>query len=43
LFGQNSLTEIKDMFADCWWDKAEFQVLLEILFPKAYSAVWGVT
>jgi hypothetical protein len=38
LFGRRSLAELRAAFPDCW-AKPETTVLLDALFPKAYSCV----
>ena len=43
LFGYRSLEELKYAFADCWTLNDEAQLLLEALFPKESSNVWGLT
>ena len=42
LFGYRSLDELEYAFADCWTKNNEAQVVLEALFPKQTSAVWGL-
>jgi hypothetical protein len=42
LFGYRSLGELEYAFADCWTSDDEARALLEALFPKAPSNVWGL-
>ncbi len=42
LFGYRSLEELKYAFADCWTLNDEARALLEALFPKEPSNVWGL-
>jgi hypothetical protein len=42
LFGYRSFQELKHSFADCWVDKDETRLLLNVLFPKQPSNVWPV-
>ncbi|MGH2523792.1 MAG: GNAT family N-acetyltransferase, partial [Anaerolineales bacterium] len=42
LFGYRSLEELEYAFKDCWVDKPEARVLLNVLFPKQNSNVWPV-
>jgi hypothetical protein len=39
VFGYRSIEELKQSFADCWYDKDETRVLLNTLFPKKSSSV----
>lgn len=41
LFGQHSLEELEDAFPDCWVKSGETRPLLNTLFPKLPSNVWG--
>lgn len=43
LFGYRTLDELQAAFSDCWVDGDEARCLIEALFPKQPSAVWGVT
>jgi len=43
LFGYRMLDELQAAFTDCWVEDAAARVLIEALFPKQPSAVWGVT
>jgi len=43
LFGYRSLEELRYAFVDCWTDREEIQVLLDILFPKQASVVWPLS
>jgi hypothetical protein len=43
LFGYRSLEELKYAFADCWTKNDEVSVLLDILFPRRPSNLWGVS
>lgn len=40
LFGYRSYSEIHAAFADCWCDREEVRILMEILFPKKLSDVF---
>jgi len=42
LFGYRSFEELEQSYADCWYDKDEIRVLLDVLFPKQPSLVLGV-
>jgi hypothetical protein len=42
LFGYRSLEELRYAFADCWTLNDEARALLEVLFPKQPSSVWGL-
>ena len=42
LFGYRSLEELKYAFPDCWTLNDEARALLEALFPKELSNVWGL-
>ncbi len=41
LFGLHSLEELEDAFPDCWANANETRPLLNTLFPKQPSNVWG--
>jgi hypothetical protein len=43
VFGYRSIEELKQSFADCWYDKDETRVLLNTLFPKKASSVMMVS
>ena len=43
VFGYRSLAELKYAFADCWTRGEQYQVLLDILFPKMASSVWALS
>ena len=43
LFGYRTLEELQAAFTDCWVDNDDARSLIEALFPKQSSAVWGVT
>ena len=40
LFGYRSYEELHTSFADCWCDREEVRVLIDILFPKKLSDVF---
>ena len=42
LFGYRSLEELMYAFADCWTLNDKARILLEILFPKQASDLWGL-
>jgi hypothetical protein len=42
LFGYRSLEELDYAFADCWWKNDEAFGLVNALFPKQASNVWGL-
>jgi GNAT superfamily N-acetyltransferase len=42
LFGYRTFEELDYAFADCWAKNAEVKALLNVLFPKLPSCVWGV-
>ena len=42
LFGYRSFEELKYAFPDCWWDNDQTHVLIEALFPKKNSNVYGI-
>jgi hypothetical protein len=41
LFGYRSLSELRDIFPDCWTETDEAQALLEALFPEAVQHLAG--
>jgi hypothetical protein len=43
LFGYRTCEELHYAFPDCWTSNDEARVLLEVLFPKRPSLVWGVS
>jgi len=43
LFGDRSLDELKQAFADCWWNDDRAYGLLNALFPKKASDVWAIS
>jgi hypothetical protein len=43
LFCYRSLEELGYAFPDCWWEHDEAYGLLNALFPKQASHVWGLT
>ncbi len=43
LFGYRSMEELEYAFADCWSNDSDTRLLLNILFPKAPSAVWPIS
>ena len=42
LFGYRSFEELKHAFPDCWWDNDETRTILNVLFPKKHSNVYGI-
>jgi len=42
LFGYRSFEELKHAFPDCWWDGERTRVVINALFPKKYSNVYGI-
>jgi len=42
LFGYRSYDEIHSAFADCWCDREDVRVLMDILFPKKLSDVFPI-
>jgi GNAT superfamily N-acetyltransferase len=42
LFGYRSYEELHTSFADCWCDREEVRVLMDILFPKKLSDIFPV-
>jgi hypothetical protein len=40
LFGYRSLADLRQSFADCWWDSNETRVLFNALFPRKPSQVY---
>ena len=43
LFGYRSMEMLKANFADCWTEREETHVLLDILFPRQPSNVWPIS
>jgi hypothetical protein len=43
LFGFRSLEELKHAFPDCWTGDDASRALLNVLFPKGVSDVWGIS
>ena len=43
LFGNRALDELKHAFPDCWCGGDDARVLLNVLFPKQASDVWGIS
>jgi len=43
LFGYRSLEELNYSFADCWWENDESFGLVNALFPKQVSHIWGLS
>ena len=43
IFGYRTIEALKVSFADCWTDRDEFHVLLEVLFPKLPSDVLPIS
>jgi len=42
LFGYRSFEELKYAFPDCWWDDDGTRIVVNALFPKKYSNVYGI-
>jgi hypothetical protein len=42
LFGYRSFEELKHAFPDCWWDNDQTRAVINALFPKKYSNVYGI-
>jgi hypothetical protein len=42
LFGYRSFEELKHAFPDCWWDGDETRLIVNTLFPKKNSNVYGI-
>jgi len=42
LFGYRSFEELKHAFPDCWWDGDETRTVINALFPKKHSIVYGI-
>lgn len=43
VFGYRSLDDLKYAYADCWTKGDQTPVILELLFPKMASSVWGLS
>ncbi len=43
VFGYRSLDELKYAYADCWTKGDQTPVILNMLFPKMASSVWGLS
>jgi len=42
LFGYRSYEELKYAFPDCWWDNDGTRTIINSLFPKKHSNVYGI-
>jgi GNAT superfamily N-acetyltransferase len=42
LFGYRSFEELKHAFPDCWWDSDQTRAVMNALFPKKHSNVYGI-
>lgn len=42
LFGYRSFEELKHAFPDCWWADHTTRTIVDILFPKKHSNVYGI-
>jgi hypothetical protein len=42
LFGYRSFEELEHAFADCWWSDDSSRIILNTLFPKKNSNVYGI-
>jgi hypothetical protein len=42
LFGHRALDELKQSYADCWWENDRSRVLMSTLFPKKPSLLLGI-
>ena len=42
LFGYRSFDELKFAFPDCWWDNYGTRAVINSLFPKKHSNVYGI-
>lgn len=42
LFGHRTLDELKQSYADCWWDGDRVRLLLTTLFPRKPSSFLGI-
>ena len=43
LFGYRSFEELKHAFPDCWWSDHATHMIIDILFPKKHSNVYGIS
>jgi hypothetical protein len=43
LFGYRSMDMLKASFVDCWTDRDEIHVLLDVLFPRQPSDLWPIS
>jgi hypothetical protein len=43
LFGHRGLDEIRQAYADCWWERDETRLLVSSLFPRKPSQVLGIS
>ncbi len=43
LFGYRSMDMLKASFADCWTDRDEIHVLMDVLFPRQPSDIWPIS
>ncbi len=43
LFGYRTVSELREVYPDCWTDNDEAQAVLEALFPRKASNVWYVS
>jgi hypothetical protein len=43
LFGYRSFEELKYAFPDCWWSDHTTRMIIDILFPKKHSIVYGIS
>jgi hypothetical protein len=42
LFGYRSFEELLHAFPDCWWDNDGTRIVINVLFPKKSSNVYGI-
>jgi len=42
LFGYRSYEDLRYAFPDCWWDSDKTRLVLNALFPKQHSNVYGI-
>ena len=42
LFGHRELYELKQSYADCWWEHEEARILISTLFPRKPSQFLGI-
>jgi hypothetical protein len=43
LFGRRSVEDLEYAFPDCWAGDRQCAALLNVLFPKRPSHVWGIS